>query len=137
MIDVAIQYGKWIIGFLAVFLLAYWTFDERDQTEAWADTIERVGERARTTTGGLVGAAGSLAIVAIAMITTIGTELVESSLRIATIIGMDPVLSGGFLTGVLGWLGIRGSLQVEAWQFGLIVVALLIGGVIWRERTEV
>ena len=86
---------KYVVGFLGVFLIAYWAFDERDQTETVGETIERVAERSQSATGGVVGAAGSIAVVVIATVSTIGSELVMSGMRIANLVGTDPVLSGG------------------------------------------
>lgn len=130
------DYGPYIVGFLGVFLVAYWTFDERDQSGSIGETIERVGERARSTTGGVFGAAGSLAVVAVSIIVTIGSELVTSSMRIVEIVGMDPVLSGGVLTGLLGTLGLSGTVNITALQFLALVGLFLIAGTIWRERTQ-
>ncbi|WP_231183499.1 hypothetical protein [Haladaptatus sp. DYF46] len=124
----------YIVGFLAVFLLAYWTFDERDQTDTWADTVEKVGERSTTATGGLIGAAGSLALVLIALLTTIGQQLAMSGGRIVELIATDPVLSGGVATGLTGVVSNAGFVSLSTLQLLGIVALFLIVGTIWRER---
>ena len=125
----------YVIGFLGVFLVAYWTFDERDQTEAWADTIERVGERSKTATGGVLGAATSLASVLTAIFLTIGAELTSSTMRITELIATDPVLSGGVATGLAGVSANAGWIPLKTWQLIALVAAFLIVGTVWRERT--
>ncbi|MCO8254547.1 hypothetical protein NKF26_12110 [Haladaptatus sp. AB618] len=129
-------YLAYIVGFLAVFLLAYWTFDERDQTETWGDTIERVGERSTSATGGLIGAAGSLTVVLIALVSTIGTQLTESGMRIVELISTDPVLSGGVATGLTGVFNNAGIVSLSTVQLLGIVAVFLIAGTIWRERVQ-
>ncbi|MBV0925016.1 hypothetical protein KTS45_12495 [Halomicroarcula limicola] len=132
MLDLLLENWKYITGFLALFLVAYWTFDERDQSKTVGDTIESVGERAQSATGGVVGAGGSLALAVIAVMSTIGQELVFSLMQIAGIAGSDPVLAGGVVTGLVGTAGLSGALPVKAWQFGLIAVSILAIGVVWR-----
>lgn len=127
-------YWEYITGFLALFLLAYWTFDEKDQSDSIGDTVERVGERAQSATGGVVGAAGSLMVAIIAVMWTIGDELVMSGMQIAGMLGTDPVLAGGVISALAGTVGLAGIVTVKAWQFGLFAVAVIAVGVIWRTR---
>lgn len=134
-LDVLMQYWEYIVGFLAVFLMAYWTFDEKDQSDSIGDTVERVGERATSATGGVVGAAGSLMVGIIAVLSTIGDELVMSLMEIASILGGDPVLAGGVATGFLGLGGLGGVVPIKTWQFAVVVVLFLSIGVIWRENS--
>ncbi|MEA5387236.1 hypothetical protein VB779_09350 [Haloarculaceae archaeon H-GB11] len=131
-LDLLLNYWEIGVGFLALFLAAYWWFDERDQSDSVGDAIERVGRRAEVATGGVVGAAGSLAVVVIAILSTIGDELVMSGMQIAGILGSDPVLSGGVLTGILGVLGMNGTVSIATWQYAVVVVALLVVAVVWR-----
>jgi hypothetical protein len=134
-LDLLVQYWEYIVGFLAVFLLAFWTFDEKDQSDSIGDTVERVGERATSATGGVVGAAGSLAVGIIAVMSTIGDELVMSVMEIVGIVGGDPVLAGGVATGLLGAGGLSGAVAIKPWQFVVVVLGLLVIGVIWREQS--
>jgi len=127
-------YAMYGIGFLAIFLVAYWMFDERDQSENWAETIERTGERAQSVTGGAFGAAGSLAIVAVSIVITIGNELTMSTMRIVELISTDPVLSGGVATALTGIAADAGLLELSTLQLLGIVAAFLIAGTVWRER---
>jgi len=126
-------YG-YVLGFLGVFLVAFWAFDERDQSESVGETIERVGERAQTATGGVLGAAGSLATVLVAIFLTIGNELIMSTMSIAELVGTDPVLAGGVATGLLGVTVNAGFIQLKAWQLLAVVAVFLISGTVWRER---
>jgi len=129
-----IEYAKYAIGFIGVFLVAYWTFDERDQSENLAEMVERVGERAQSTTGGLLGAAGSLGVVAVSIVITIGNELTTSGMRIVELVSTDPVLAGGVATGLTGVAVDAGFLTLKTWQLLALVAAFLIVGTIWRER---
>jgi hypothetical protein len=133
-LDLLLSNWEYVVGFLGVFWIAFWAFDERDQSESIGDLIERVGERSRSATGGLFGAAGSLGVVAIALISTIGTELVMSGSRIAELIATDPVLAGGVGTALLGTSAHAGLIPIKTWQLVALVGAFLIFGVIWRER---
>lgn len=115
-----------LIGLLGVGLLAFWWFDEREEDDRWEDTIERVGERAESVTGGFVGAFGSLVVVAVSILATIGNELVMAIGDLAGPVSMFPALVGASLIGLLGTVGLSGIVPIEAWQFGVIVLAVLI-----------
>lgn len=124
----------YVVGFLGIFLIAYWVFDERDQSENMAETIENVGERAQTVTGGVFGAAGSLGVVAVSIVITVGNELTMSSMRIVELVSTDPVLSGGVATGLTGVAANAGLLGLSTMQLLGLVAAFLIIGTVWRER---
>ncbi len=114
-----------IIGLAALGTLAYWYFDERQQTETAAETVENVGSRAETVTGGFVGAIGSLLVVVASIAVTIGTELMSSAGQLGDLLGNAPLLVGHVLAGVLGYLGISGLLSVQQWGFAFILVTIV------------
>lgn len=125
------EYGWYVLGFLTVGMLAYWTFDERDQTENLAETVERVGERARVVTGGIFGGLGSLIVVLVSIAVTIGNELVMSFTELAPLIESAPALVGQVLLGLLAMANLEGYVPLEPWQFGAIFIAtLLVTGVL-------
>lgn len=125
-IELLADYGGYILGFLAIGLLAYWTFDERDQTENLAETVERVGERARVTTGGLFGGLGSLIVVLVSIFATIGKELVMSFSEIVPFIETAPALVGQLLLGVLAMANLEGYVPLKPWQFGAVFLAVVL-----------
>ena len=119
-------YGGYILGFLAVGLLAYWTFDERDQTENIAETVERVGERAQTVTGGLFGGLGSLIVVLVSIFVTIGNELVLSFTQLVPMLQSAPAVVGQVLLGLLALGNLEGYVPLKPWQLGAIFIAVLL-----------
>lgn len=120
------QYGWYVIGFLTVGMLAFWWFDERDQTENAAETVERVGERARVVTGGLFGGLGSLIVVIISIGVTIGNELVMSLGQIAPWVMEAPAVTGQVLLGLLAMANLEGYVPLKPWQFGTVFIAVLL-----------
>ena len=118
-LDFIMTYGGYILGFLAVGLLAYWTFDERDQTENIAETVERVGYRAETVTGGLFGGLGSIFV-------TIGNELVLSFTQLVPMLQSAPAVVGQVLLGLLALGNLEGYVPLKPWQFGAIFIAVLL-----------
>jgi hypothetical protein len=125
-LDFIMTYGGYILGFLAVGLLAYWTFDERDQTESIAETVERVGYRAETVTGGLFGGLGSLIVVLVSIFVTIGNELVMSFTQLVPWIQMAPAVVGQVIIGGLALLNVEGYVPMKPWQLGAFVIAVLL-----------
>jgi Flp pilus assembly pilin Flp len=125
-LDFIMTYGGYILGFLAVGLLAYWTFDERDQTENIAETVERVGERAETVTGGLFGGLGSLIVVLVSIFVTIGNELVMSFTQLVPMLQSAPAVVGQVLLGLLALGNLEGYVPMKPWQFGAIFIAVLL-----------
>lgn len=115
-----------VVGLIGVGLLAFWWFDERQESDRWEDTIEKVGERAQAATGGAVGAFGSLVVVVFGVAATIGHELVMSLAELSGPVAEFPALVGGSAIGLLGTLGLSGVIPIEAWQFGVVVLALLV-----------
>lgn|GEM_PF-6625113 len=120
------EYGWYVIGFLTVGMLAYWTFDERNQTENMAETVERVGERARVVTGGIFGGLGSLIVVLVSIFVTIGNELVMSFAQLAPWVQSAPAVVGQILLGGLALLNLEGYVPLEPWQFGGVFIAVLL-----------
>lgn len=120
------QYGWYAIGFLAVAMLAYWWFDERDQTDNIADTVERVGARAEVVTGGIVGGLGSLIVVLVSIFVTIGNELVLSLNQLAPWIQMAPAMVGQVLLGLLALANLQGYVPLKPWQFGTAFIAVVL-----------
>lgn len=125
-LDFIMTYGGYILGFLAVGMLAYWTFDERDQTENIAETVEAVGYRAETVTGGLFGGLGSLIVVLVSIFVTIGNELVMSFTQIVPWLQMAPAVVGQVLIGLLAMANLEGWVPLKPWQFGAIFIAILL-----------
>jgi len=125
-LDFIMTYGGYILGFLAVGLLAYWTFDERDQTENIAETVERVGERAQTVTGGLFGGLGSLIVVLVSIFVTIGNELVLSFTQLVPMLQSAPAVVGQVLLGLLALGNLEGYVPLKPWQLGAIFIAVLL-----------
>lgn len=125
-LDFIMTYGGYILGFLAVGLLAYWTFDERDQTENIAETVERVGDRAQSVTGGLFGGLGSLIVVLVSIFVTIGNELVMSFTQLVPMLQSAPAIVGQVLLGLLALGNLEGYVPLKPWQFGAIFIAILL-----------
>lgn len=125
-LDFIMTYGGYILGFLAVGMLAYWTFDERDQTENIAETVERVGDRAQTVTGGLFGGLGSLIVVLVSIFVTIGNELVMSFTQLVPMLQSAPAVVGQVLLGLLALGNLEGYVPLKPWQFGVIFIAVLL-----------
>jgi len=125
-LDFIMTYGGYALGFLAVGLLAYWTFDERDQTENIAETVERVGDRAQSVTGGLFGGLGSLIVVLVSIFVTIGNELVMSFTQLVPMLQSAPAIVGQVLLGLLALGNLEGYVPLKPWQFGAIFIAILL-----------
>lgn len=125
-IDLLLTGWPVIVGLLGVGLLAFWWFDERDDNDRWEDTVERVGERAQAATGGAVGAFGSLVVVIFGIAATIGHELVMSLAELSGPVAEFPALVGGAGIGLLGTIGLSGIVPIKGWQFGVIVLVVLL-----------
>lgn len=105
------------IGLLALGMLAYWTFDERRDTDSAGETIERVGERADSAFGGLVGAFGSLVTVVLTILITIGNQLLMIGVQLNDLVEA-PVVIGHLIAGALAYGGFRGYFPISAAGFG-------------------
>jgi hypothetical protein len=126
------EYWTYAVGFLVFGMLMYWTFDERDQTESIADTVEAVGERSRAATGGLVGALGSLVVVIISIGITIGQELVMSLNEIAPFVMEAPAITGQVVIGILALLNVEGYVPMKPWQLGLVILSIILVTTLWK-----
>ena len=125
-----------IIGLLAVGALALWAFEEYEEADDNVELVERVGERARVTTGGVVGGFGSLAVVVTSIMVTIGRELAMAGGELAPLLKAAPALTGEILLGVLAYLQIKGYVPLQAWQLGAIVIAVVIVTIVARYGTS-
>lgn len=107
-----------IVGVLGVMILAYWILDEwRDANDA-TEVVEGVGERS-----------GSAIVVGTGVLLTIGDQLIQLG---ADLVGMidAPVVVGHIVGGLLGWLGLQGTISQSQFLvfFGIVTVIALI----WR-----
>lgn len=107
-----------IVGVLGVMILAYWILDEwRDANDA-TEVVEGVGERS-----------GSAIVVGTGVLLTIGDQLIQ---LVADLVGMidAPVVVGHIVGGLLGWLGLQGTISQRQFLvfFGIVTVIALI----WR-----
>lgn len=131
---VAMLTSNWLllIGLLAVGLVAFWTFQERD---ARGSTVQGVGERADDFFGNLLGGFGSLLLVTLTILTTIGANLVNLTEVLVMIAGNGPpLLLVNIATAIVGFLGLAGIVDVSAVAWGIIVLALLLIGLGVRQR---
>jgi hypothetical protein len=125
-----------IIGLLAVGALALWAFEEYEEANDNVELVERVGERARVTTGGIAGGFGSLAVVVTSIMVTIGRELAMAGGELAPLLKAAPALTGEILLGVLAYLQIKGYVPLKAWQLGTIVIVVLVVTIVARYGTS-
>jgi hypothetical protein len=117
------------VGLLAVGLLVYWTLDERRMTSSAGETIERVGARAESVTGGVVGAFGSLVVVLISIAMTVGMEVASTGGDIVPLVTSAPVVVGHTLFGLLTFLGLTGTVPLTTVELGwlfLIITAIAL-----------
>ncbi len=123
---------EFAIGLLAVGSLAYWWFDEREDSDSAAETIERVGSRAETVTGGIVGGFGSLLVVFASIGLTIGGQLAETGMMLNELLGGIPVIVGHMLFGLLTFAGLSGAIPLSVQQLGFAFVFITTIAVIAR-----
>lgn len=114
------------IGLFGVGLLLFWWFDERNDSNSAAETVERVGGRAETVTGGVFGALGSLAVVLVSIALTIGEQLLMTAGELGDLVGQAPVVLGHIAVGVLAWVGLSGMVSLSASQFGWLFVVITL-----------
>jgi hypothetical protein len=132
-IDLIVANWLLTIGLMAVGLVAFWTFQEREND---GSTIESVGERADDFFGNLLGGFGSLVFVTLTILTTIGAQLVNVSEGLVELAASGPALLLTQLAGILvGALGLSGvvSVPVAAWLIGGTVLTI-IGLAVRRRR---
>jgi len=110
-----------VIGVIGVATLIYWTLDEWRDADDVTDIVEGVGERS-----------GSAIVVIAGVLLTIGDQLIQ---LVADLIGMidAPVLVGHIAGGILGYLGLQGTLTTRQFLLGFGIVTVV--ALIWRAST--
>lgn len=123
------------IGLLAVGLLAYWILDERKDADDPSETIEGVGERADSFFGVGLGAFGSLVVVVISIVITIGNQFAMLGGELVELATNGPPLLLSNLAGtLLAYAGLSGLVPVNATAYAIVVLALIVVAYGWRER---
>ncbi|OYR61158.1 hypothetical protein DJ71_24420 [Halorubrum sp. E3] len=106
------------VGVIGVMALAYWVLDEWKDADDATEVVEGVGERS-----------GSAIVVTSGVLLTIGDQLIQ---LVADLVGMidAPVVVGHIVGGLLGWLGLQGTISQSQFLvfFGIVTVIALI----WR-----
>lgn len=106
------------VGVIGVMALAYWIIDEWRDADELEEVVEGVGERS-----------GSALVVTAGVLLTIGDQLVQLAADLVGLIDA-PVVIGHVIGGVLGWLGLQGTITPREFllAFGVVTVVALI----WR-----
>lgn len=107
-----------IVGILGVFTILYWIIDELDEANGAGEVVEGVGERS-----------GSAIVVITGTVLTIGDQLIQLGADLVGLIDA-PVVVGHVIGGILGYLGLQGTISTEEFllYFGIVTVVALI----WR-----
>lgn len=107
-----------IIGLIGLGTLIYWIVDEANEADETTEIVEGVAERS-----------GSALVAIAAVLLTIGDQLVQLT---ADLVGMidAPVVVGHLIGGLLGWLGLQGTISTRQFLlwFGVVTIVALI----WR-----
>jgi hypothetical protein len=133
LVDMLIANWLLTIGLMAVGLVAFWTFQERQNG---GSTVENVGNRADDFFGNVLGGFGSLVFVALTILTTIGANLVDLTEVVVGVVSSGPPLLlvniAGALLGALGLSGVV-DISITAWVIGALTVTV-IGLAVRRRR---
>jgi hypothetical protein len=133
LLDAVIANWLLTIGLMAVGLVAFWTFQERQNR---GSTVENVGNRADDFFGNVLGGFGSLVFVALTILTTIGANLVDLTEGLVGVVSSGPPLLlvniAGALLGALGLSGVV-DISITAWVIGALTVTI-IGLAVRRRR---
>jgi hypothetical protein len=125
LLDAVIANWLLTIGLMAVGLVAFWTFQERQNR---GSTVENVGNRADDFFGNVLGGFGSLVFVALTILTTIGANLVDLTEVVVGVVSSGPPLLLVNIAGaLLGALGISGviDISITAWLIGALTVTVI------------
>jgi hypothetical protein len=125
LLDAVIANWLLTIGLSAVGLVAFWTFQERQNR---GSTVENVGNRADDFFGNVLGGFGSLVFVALTILTTIGANLVDLTEVVVGVVSSGPPLLLVNIAGaLLGALGISGviDISITAWLIGALTVTVI------------
>ena len=106
------------VGVIGVMALIYWIIDEWRDADELEDVVEGVGQRS-----------GSALVVTAGVLLTIGDQLVQLAADLVGLIDA-PVVIGHVIGGMLGWLGLQGTITAREFMlaFGVVTVVALI----WR-----
>jgi hypothetical protein len=133
LLDAVIANWLLTIGLMAVGLVAFWTFQERQNR---GSTVENVGNRADDFFGNVLGGFGSLVFVALTILTTIGANLVDlTEVLVGVVSSGPPLLLVNIAGALLGALGLSGvvDISITAWVIGALTVTI-IGLAVRRRR---
>ncbi|WP_181693286.1 hypothetical protein [Natronomonas sp. LN261] len=107
-----------IIGVIGLLTLVYWSVDEYREADDANEAVENIADRS-----------GSALVVITGVILTIGDQLAQIGADIAGLID-SPVIVGHLLGGVLGWLGLQGTISQRDFLIFFAIVTLV--AVVWR-----
>jgi hypothetical protein len=110
-----------VIGVIGVITLVYWILDEWSDADDATEVVEGVGERS-----------GSALVVLTGVLLTIGDQLIQLVADLITMINA-PVVVGHVVGGLLGWLGLQGTISQAEFLFWFAVVTVI--ALIWRAST--
>lgn len=107
-----------VIGLIGVVTLIYWILDEWTDADDATEIVEGVGERS-----------GSALVVIAGVLLTIGDQLIQLAADLVVMIDA-PVVVGHLVGGVLGYLGLQGTLTTRQFLLGFGIVTIV--ALVWR-----
>jgi hypothetical protein len=107
-----------VIGIIGVMALIYWIADEWRDADDATEVVEGVGERS-----------GSAIVVVAGVALTIGDQLIQ---LVADLVGLidAPVVVGHVVGGILGYLGLQGTISTSQFLVGFAIVTVV--ALVWR-----
>lgn len=128
------DYWMQLIGLGLLGLLAFWYFDERNDTDGASGTIFAVGERADNALAGVLGAASALILVVTSILSSIGVELAQTLGLLVDPIAQAPTLAGQLVTGFLSIIGLAGVVSMPLTAWVTVFAVILLAAVALRYR---
>lgn len=107
-----------VVGVIGVMVLIYWALDEWRDADDATDVVEGVGERS-----------GSAIVVTLGVLLTIGDQIIQLAADLLGVIDA-PVVVGHVVGGLLGWLGLQGTISES--QFLVFFAVVTVIALIWR-----
>lgn len=120
-------------GILIGFLLLYWTWKERQDTDSAAETAEQVGERASGLFGGVVDWFSAALISLLFVLLTVGGQFFDVIDVAIQMVSTAPVTSTALgLGGIFAWFDWTGQIVLSTNDWILVGFALVVLGVLGR-----
>jgi len=125
-VDVFTANSEVLLGVAIIAVIGWWAFSEAEDDDGIADVVDKTTDRAENASEGFLEGTSALIIGGVAVLLTVGSELLGLVFALVDIAANAPGVAGTIGAGLAGFGGMMGFLNVTMLAVVVVAIVLLV-----------